>query len=115
MPGLVAHDFGDAIRSAANQVAEDSKEYDKVGPNMDIFRAFSEGFLSKVESILYKAELETLAISPFILTTEPLYRTRSPIPDRLPLWRQILQHRLSGSQSGENKKTNLPCQRHAEA
>ena len=70
MPGLVAHDFGDAIRSAANQVAEDSNEYDKVGINMDIFQAFSEGFLSEVGSILNKEELETLAISPFILSTE---------------------------------------------
>ena len=70
MPRLVAHDFRDAIRSAANQVAEDSNEYDKVGINMDIFRAFSEGFLSKVESMLNKAELGTLAISPFILSTE---------------------------------------------
>ena len=37
---------------------------------MDIFRAFSEGFLSEVGSILNKDELETLAISPFILSTE---------------------------------------------
>ncbi len=37
---------------------------------MDIFRAFTEGFLSKVGSMLNKAELETLAISPFILSTE---------------------------------------------
>ena len=31
MPGLVGHDFGDAIRFGANYVAEDSREYEKAG------------------------------------------------------------------------------------
>ena len=40
MPGLVGHDFGDAIRFAGNFVEEDSPEYEKVGVNMDIFCRF---------------------------------------------------------------------------
>ena len=34
MPGLVGHDFGDAIRFAANYVEEDSPETERAGVNM---------------------------------------------------------------------------------
>ncbi len=70
MPGLVGHDFGDAIRFAANFMEEDSPEYDKVGLNMDVFRAFTEGFLEKTAGALTQMELETLALSSFVLTVE---------------------------------------------
>ena len=70
MPGLVGHDFGDAIRFAGNFVEEDSPEYEKVGVNMDVFRAFTEGFLEKTAGALTQIELETLALSSFVLTVE---------------------------------------------
>lgn len=70
MPGLVGHDFGDAIRFAGNFVEEDSPEYDKVGVNMDVFRAFTEGFLEKTAGALTQIELDTLALSSFVLTVE---------------------------------------------
>ena len=70
MPGLVGHDFGDAIRFAANKVEEDSAEYDKAGIDLDVFRAFSQGFLEKTANILTQKEIETLALSCFALTVE---------------------------------------------
>ncbi len=70
MPGLMGHDFGDAIRFAANFVEEDCREYDKVGVDLDVFRAFSEGFLSKTAKTMTEKELETLALSSFVLTAE---------------------------------------------
>ena len=70
MPGLVGHDFGDAIRFAANFVEEDSADYEKVGVNLEIFRAFTEGFLEKTAGTLSKAEIDTLALSSFALTVE---------------------------------------------
>ena len=70
MPGLIGHDFGDAIRFAANFVEEDCRDYDKVGVNMDIFRAFTEGFLSMTAATMTQKELETLALSSFVLTAE---------------------------------------------
>jgi len=70
MPGAVGHDFGDAIRFAANFVTEDSPEYDKAGINLDVFRAFSEGFLSMTAKTLTKNEIDTLAHSCFVLTVE---------------------------------------------
>ncbi len=70
MPGLVGHDFGDAIRFAANYAEEDSPELSKVGVSMDVFRAFTEGFLEKTAGALTQTELETLALSCFVLTVE---------------------------------------------
>ena len=70
MPGLVGHDFGDAIRFAANLVPEDSREYEKAGVDLEIFRAFSEGFLGMTASTLTQAEIDTLALSCPALTVE---------------------------------------------
>ena len=70
MPGLVGHDFGDAIRFAANFVEEDCPDVDEAGVNMDVFRAFAEGFLEKTAKTLTETEIETLAWSSFVLTVE---------------------------------------------
>ena len=70
MPGLVGHDFGDAIRFAANFVEEDSREPEKAGINLNIFWAFAEGFLSKTASILTDAEIDTLGLSCYVLACE---------------------------------------------
>ncbi len=70
MPGLVGHDFGDAIRFAANYVAEDSKEYEKAGCNLELFEAFTKGFLSETRDALTKEEIETLPLSVFTLSVE---------------------------------------------
>ena len=70
MPGLVGHDFGDAIRFAANFVEEDSPEYEKAGVNMDVFRGFCEGFLQMTAGTLTETEIDTLALSCFCLSAE---------------------------------------------
>ena len=70
MPGLVGHDFGDAIRFAANKQPEDSREVDKVGVDLEIFRAFAEGFLEMTANTLTQEEIDTLALSCLTLTVE---------------------------------------------
>ena len=70
MPGLVGHDFGDAIRFAANFVAEDCPESHLAGLNLNIFWAFAEGFLKKTAGTLTKNEIDTLALSCFVLACE---------------------------------------------
>lgn len=70
MPGLVGHDFGDAIRFAANTEAEDSVKLDQVRVDLDIFRAFTEGFLEMTASTLTENEINTLAASCLTLTAE---------------------------------------------
>lgn len=70
MPGLMGHDFGDAIRFAANYVDEDCPEYDKAGIDLQVFRAFAEGFLEKTASAMTEEEVRTLGLSCFALTAE---------------------------------------------
>ncbi|MBR4889270.1 MAG: aminoglycoside phosphotransferase family protein, partial [Clostridia bacterium] len=45
MPGLVAYDFGDAIRGGACTSDEDEKDISIVGVNLDFFDDFAKGFL----------------------------------------------------------------------
>ena len=70
MPGLVGHDFGDAIRFAANREPEDSRNLDNVGVNLDVFRSFAEGFLEMTAKTLTPNEIDTLAASCLTLTVE---------------------------------------------
>jgi len=70
MPGLIGHDFGDAIRFAANFVEEDCPDPEKAGVDLEVFRAFAEGFLSQTAGTLTETEVETLALSCFVLTAE---------------------------------------------
>ena len=59
-----------SIRFAANYTEEDSRDLEKVGVNMDIFRAFAEGFLSMTAKTMTETEVETLALSCFVLAVE---------------------------------------------
>ncbi len=70
MPGLVAHDFGDAVRFAANYSAEDEPDLTKVGLDIDRFRAFAEGFIPEIASALTPTEVKTLALGAFTMTIE---------------------------------------------
>ena len=70
MPGLVGHDFGAAIRFAANFVEEDSPRADKAGVNLHVYWAFAEGFLKETAATLTEAEVNTLGISCFALACE---------------------------------------------
>ena len=74
MPGLMGHDFGDAIRFAANFVAEDSMEYHRVGIDLEVFQAFAQGFLEQTKTTMTPTELDTLAVSCVCLTAELVVR-----------------------------------------
>ena len=71
MPGYVHFDFGDGIRTCANTGAEDDENLSKIEYDLDMFEAFSNGFLSAVHPILNKTEQDSLAhaalLFPFIM------------------------------------------------
>lgn len=46
MPGYVLSDFGDFMRTAANTAAEDEPELDKIHVDLDVFEAYTRGYLS---------------------------------------------------------------------
>ena len=60
MPSFVFSDFGDFLRTAANFVAEDDPRTEKVGFDMDIFRAFSKGYIESAAGFLTPVERENL-------------------------------------------------------
>lgn len=60
MPSYVFSDFGDFLRTAANTVAEDDPEVEKVDFRMDIFKAFAKGYLESASGFLTSVERENL-------------------------------------------------------
>ncbi|MBR2281649.1 MAG: aminoglycoside phosphotransferase family protein, partial [Spirochaetales bacterium] len=70
MPGYAGHDFGDAVRSCANSMGSASLEFDKVRIDLDIYRAFAEGFLSKTADVLTDQEKDSLAGSCLVMALE---------------------------------------------
>jgi thiamine kinase-like enzyme len=63
MPGSVLHDFGDAIRTAANTAAEDEVDLSKVSLDLNLFKAYSEGYMSEAHVFLSQSEIDNLALS----------------------------------------------------
>jgi len=68
MPGYVHYDFGDAIRTAANRAEEDAEDLSTVSMDINIYRAYAEGFLSETRNTLNAAEIEYLPFAPKLLT-----------------------------------------------
>ena len=60
MPNFIFSDYGDFLRTAANYVAEDNADMSAVGFRMDIFKAFTEGYLQSARSFLLPVEIENL-------------------------------------------------------
>jgi len=60
MPGYVAYDFGDAIRTIINSAAEDEADLSKIVLNVPLFEAFTAGYLSEAKEFLNETEVESL-------------------------------------------------------
>ena len=74
MPGLAAHDYGDAIRFGASTAAEDEIDLSKVEMSLPLYEAFTEGFLSACGSRLTPKEVETLPLGAKLMTLEVAVR-----------------------------------------
>ncbi|MBE6701074.1 MAG: aminoglycoside phosphotransferase family protein [Ruminococcaceae bacterium] len=70
MPGSMLYDFGDSIRFGASTAAEDEKDLDKVHFDIDLFRAYAEGFLSTLKDKITPKEKELLPYSAYLMTME---------------------------------------------
>ena len=68
MPGFVLYDFGDSVRTVTNTGAEDEEDLSKVRIDLDLFRAFTAGYLSEADPFLTDAERENLAFSGIVMT-----------------------------------------------
>lgn len=70
MPGLAAHDFGDAIRFGASTAAEDEPDLSKVSCSMELYEAYLDGFMEGCRGSLTPKEIETLPMGAKIMTFE---------------------------------------------
>lgn len=70
MPGLACYDFGDTIRFAACSGSEDDPDLSHMKLDPELFRAYTEGYLSEAAGFLTENEIESLAIGAPIITLE---------------------------------------------
>lgn len=68
MPGFVLSDIGDFIRTGANTGAEDDEQLDRVEVNMEIFKAYTRGYMEKAKSFLTPLEIGLLPYGGRLLT-----------------------------------------------
>ncbi len=108
MPSYIFSDFGDFMRTAANTGEEDDKNLDNVNFNMEIFKAFTKGYLETAKSFLTDIEIDNL---PYAVTLFPLYANRT-FPDRLYQRRHLLQDKIPRTQFSSYKgsiQTSTKC------
>lgn len=70
MPGLSAYDFGDSIRTGANDCAEDEPDQSKVHFDLHLYEVFAKGYLSTAGASMRRAEKKSLAWGARLMTLE---------------------------------------------
>ncbi|MDD3064476.1 MAG: aminoglycoside phosphotransferase family protein [Massilibacteroides sp.] len=68
MPGFVLSDIGDFIRTGANAGAEDDENLDRVHVKMDIFEAYTRGYMETAKAFLTPTEIRLLPYGGRLLT-----------------------------------------------
>lgn len=70
MPGQAIFDFGDSIRYGASTAAEDEKDLSRVALDLDLFEAYTRGFLEGCNNVLTPAEKGLLPTGAWMMTLE---------------------------------------------
>lgn len=70
MPGLSVNDFGDSIRFGASTGAEDEPDLTKVSCDLNLFEAYTKGFIEGCAGALTEEELSQLVNGAKMMTLE---------------------------------------------
>ncbi len=70
MPGSALYDYGDAIRFSASTAPEDETDLSKVGLDLDLFEAFTSGYVCASGGSLTAAEIKLMPDAAIIMTLE---------------------------------------------
>ena len=70
MPGSICYDFGDSIRFGCNPCAEDEPDLTKVNFDLELFRAYTKGYLSALKDSVTEIEKEHLTWGAILMTYE---------------------------------------------
>ncbi len=121
-PGLVQYDFGDAVRSICNPAGEEELNLNKVVFDMDLFEAFSKGYLAYARDFLTEADRHYLYAAARLITFElglrffqdylagsVYFKTRSPEQN---LHRARVQFRLCESIESRERMIRAALESH---
>ena len=67
-PGILYYDYGDALRTSASSTEEDEKDLSKVHFKIESFRAFTNGYMGKVKTIVEEQEENLFYQAPVLMT-----------------------------------------------
>lgn len=70
MPGSILYDYGDAVRYGASTAAEDEADVSRIGINMELFRLFTDGFVSEIRGTVTPEEILHLPLGIKVITCE---------------------------------------------
>lgn len=70
MPGSMLYDYGDGIRSTASTATEDETNLSKVKLDLELFEAYTDGYLSEMAEYLTYEEVNLMAEAIRIITLE---------------------------------------------
>ena len=70
MPGSMLFDYGDGIRSTAATAFENETDLSKVHLDLDLFKAYTDGYLSEIASCITPGEVALMGESIKIITLE---------------------------------------------
>ncbi len=74
MSGSLLYDYGDAIRFGACTAAEDEPDVSKIDVDMQLFRLFTDGFVSKISDRVTTEEIRELPLGVTVMTYESAIR-----------------------------------------
>lgn len=70
MPGLAMNDFGDSIRFGASTALEDEPDLSKVSCSMELYEAFTKGFIEGCGGRLTEKEIDLMPMGAKVMTFE---------------------------------------------
>lgn len=112
MPGYVAFDFGDAIRTIINRGREDERDLNKVKLNVPLYEAYVKGYLEKAGAFLTDGEIESLLYGVYLLPFMQVVRFLTDYIEYDPYYKtQFSNHNLVRAQAQFKLLTELESQR----
>ena len=70
MPGSLLFDYGDGVRSTASSAKEDETDLSKVSLDLELFKAYTDGYLSEMATYMTFDEVSLMGESIRIITLE---------------------------------------------
>lgn len=70
MPGALAYDFGEGLRTGITTAKEDEQDLSKIKIDINRFEAYAKGFLNELKDTITKEELEILPLGVWMMTYE---------------------------------------------